>query len=146
MSRARNLLLPLAGFVTCVAAFASYPLFFVRFPMTRDVPWANWLLFALGLAGVIVGLVRAFRHPERFRGKITTPILAALSLAVCGFFLFMTEVASRRLPAATAAPRIGDKAPDFTLPDVRGEPVRLSEILASRAGSWALLIFYRGYW
>jgi hypothetical protein len=53
------------------------------------------------------------------------------------------------------APRVGQKAPDFTLPDATGKLVRLSELLASpsaRAGEvnrktrWLILIFYRGYW
>ena len=49
MAHRRNFL-PLAGFLVCVVAFLSYPLFFARFPLTRDVAWASWLLFALGLA------------------------------------------------------------------------------------------------
>lgn len=154
MTRARNFL-PFCGFLVCAIALPSYPLLFVRFPVTRDVPWANWLLFALGLALVGAGLVRAFRQPEHYRGRITGPILGVLSLTILGFFLFMTEVASRRLPVSAGAPRIGEKAPDFTLPDTQGRLVRLSELLERRTGgapgregpgSWALLIFYRGYW
>jgi hypothetical protein len=144
MTRARNFL-PLAGFVVCAIAFVSYPLFFVRFPMTRDVPWANWLLFALGLALAAAGFVRAYRRPERYRGRVTSPIFGALSLGILGFFLFTTEIASRQLPASTGAPRVGDKAPDFTLPDTQGRSVRLADLLAP-PGSWVLLIFYRGYW
>ena len=52
---------------------------------------------------------------------------------------------------------MGEKAPDFTLPDSNGKPVKLSELFASsewRQGAiaapsrapWVLLIFYRGYW
>ena len=37
----------------------------------------------------------------------------------------------------------GDRAPDFALPGVRGETVRLSEVLA---GGPAILAFYRGVW
>jgi len=147
MTRSRNFL-PLAGFLVCVIAFLSYPFFFARFPVTRDVPWASWLLFALGLALVGAGLGRAFRSPERYRGRIAGPILGVLSLAVLGFFLFVTEVFSRQLPASTNAPHVGQKAPDFTLPDAQGKLVRLDELLRTPApaGSWVLLIFYRGYW
>ena len=43
----------------------SYPLFFVRFPGLRDFPWANLPMIALGLVLLALGLVRAFRHPDR---------------------------------------------------------------------------------
>ena len=149
MARQRNLL-PLAGFLLCGIAFISYPLFFARFPGTRDVPWANWLLFALGLGMVAMGTARAFRQRERYRGRIMGPIFGVLSLAVLGFFLFMTMVMARQLPAAAGAPEVGEKAPDFTLPDSQGKPVRLSSLLAEPSGgapgTWVLLIFYRGYW
>jgi peroxiredoxin len=44
---------------------------------------------------------------------------------------------------ARRAPQVGDQAPDFALPDQRGEEVYLSALL--RGGS-AVLIFYRGEW
>lgn len=150
MRRPRNLL-PLAGFAVCILAFLSYFLLFARFPVTRDVPWVNWLLFALGLGLLGAGLARPFRQPERYRGRVLGPVLAVLSLAVLGLFLYSTLVYSRQLPAATDAPQVGEKAPDFTLPDAQGRPVRLQSLLATPAasgapGSWVLLIFYRGYW
>jgi hypothetical protein len=149
MPRQRNLL-PLAGFLLCGIAFISYPLFFAGFPATRDVPWANWLLFALGLGMVGVGLVRAFRSPERYRGRVAGPIFGVLSLAVLGFFFMMTLVGARQLPQSAGAPKVGEKAPDFTLPDSQGKPVRLSSLLAEPSGGapgmWVVLIFYRGYW
>ncbi len=154
MSRQRNFL-PLAGFLVCVIAFLSYFLFFYRFPVTRDVPWTSWLLFALGLALLGTGLARAFRQSERYRGRITGPILALLSLAVVGIFLFFTVAMSRQLPASAEAPAVGEKAPDFTLADTQGRSVRLYDLLGPRAdgpagggapGSWVVLIFYRGYW
>ncbi|MGH7899061.1 MAG: hypothetical protein ACREQQ_13990 [Candidatus Binatia bacterium] len=148
----RRNFLPLAGLLLSAIALVSYPLFFVDFPATRDVPWANWLLFALALVLAGAGIARPFRRPERYRGRILAPILGVLSLAILGFFIHMTEIASRQLPAAADAPRVGERAPDFTLPDVQERPVRLAEMLAPQAtasgasGSWVLLIFYRGYW
>jgi hypothetical protein len=35
-----------AGFLVAVAAVLSYGTIFIRFPVTRNVPWVNWLLFA----------------------------------------------------------------------------------------------------
>ena len=138
-----NRLLPVLGFAICAIALVTYPTFFVQFPVTRDVPWANWLLFALGLGLVGRGAMRAFGRPELHRGRVSSAIFGALSLAVLGFFVFMTEIASRDLPAAANAPKIGEKAPDFTLPDAQGKPVQLAELIEP---NWALLIFYRGSW
>lgn len=150
MPRQRNLLLPLAGFLLCAVAFLSYPTFFAQFPVTRDVAWVNWLLFALGLGLVGAGLVRAFRQPERYRGRVLGPIFGVLSLAALGLFLMMTQVHARQLPQAAGAPKVGEKAPDFTLPDSQGKPVRLYSLLeqpgGGAPGSWVVLIFYRGYW
>jgi peroxiredoxin len=51
-------------------------------------------------------------------------------------------------------PKVGSQAPEFTLPDAAGKPVRLSELLAGlqrenpgpEKPRWLLLLFYRGYW
>lgn len=149
MTHQRNFL-PLAGFLVCVVAVASYPFFFAGFPVTRDVPWANWLLFALGFGLLGAGLARAFRQPGRYRGRIAGPILGVLSLALLGAFLFLTLSYARQLPESAGAPQVGETAPDFTLPDMHGRPVRLSGLLEAPGngapGSWVLLIFYRGYW
>ena len=95
------------------------------------------------------GIARAFRQPERYRGKVLAPILGVLSLAVLGFFLFLTLSYARQLPEAVGAPKVGEKAPDFTLDDSEGNPVRLYSLLEGEGGapgSWVILIFYRGYW
>ena len=39
--------------------------------------------------------------------------------------------------------KVGDKAPDFTLPNARGEAVTLSKLLAKGP---AVIAFYRGAW
>ena len=157
MERRRNFL-PLAGFLVCLAAFLSYFLFFYQFPVTRDVPWTAWLLFAVGLALLAAGLRRAFRRPapdsrpdSRPRGRVTGTILGVLSLFVLAVFLLFTVVESRKLPASASAPKVGQKAPDFTLQDAQGKNVRLVDLLGSQAGgagppSWVVLIFYRGHW
>lgn len=41
------------------------------------------------------------------------------------------------------APRVGQTAPDFALPNVRGEEIRLGDNLGRRA---VVLAFYRGAW
>ena len=153
--RQRNLLLPIAGFLVCVVGVLSYPFFFAMFPVTRDVPWVSWLLFALGQALLGAGVIRAFRQPERYRGRIASPVFTVLSLLIVGFFLFATQIVPRQLPASAGTPKVGEKAPDFTLMDAQGRPVRLYDLLGARAGgtaesgapgSWVILIVYRGYW
>jgi hypothetical protein len=153
MKRRWNFLLYL-GFLLTLFAFLSYFLFFYRFPVTRDIPWANWLLFGIALIALGVGLARAFRQSDVYRGKVSGPILAALSLAVVGMFSYIVFFQSKELPASKQAPQLGQKAPDFTLPDKDRNPVTLSKIWGTsvavpatgRADQWVLLIFYRGYW
>ncbi|HYL09543.1 MAG TPA: hypothetical protein VEU31_02305 [Candidatus Acidoferrales bacterium] len=98
-----------------------------------------------------MGLRRAFSHADVFRGKVFGTILAALSVAILGFFALIVFVGGRRLPASHGAPQVGQKAPEFDLMDTNGKSVRLSELLAApmnagRAPKGVLLVFYRGYW
>jgi hypothetical protein len=144
MAFQRNFL-PVAGFLVCLAGFFSYFFLFVQFPVTRDVPWASWLLFAAGLALLGAGIARAFRRSEIYRGRISGPVLGVLSLAVIGMFLYVTLVAARQLPASPDALKVGQKVPDFTLPDSHGRPVALHDLVGP-GKPWVVLIFYRGYW
>ena len=145
MGRRRNWL-PLGGFLVTLTAFLSYFFYFAYFPTTRDFPWLNLLLFAAGLVLLGGGLRRAFGQPERYRGRINGPVFAALSVLLLGLFVLYTFSFSRQLPAAAAAPRLGAKAPDFSLPDKDGKEVKLSELLQTEGTRWVLLVFYRGYW
>ena len=147
-----------AGFLLTLIAFLSYFLVFVWFPVTRDFPWANLLLFALAAALLLIGVRRAFAppgvvdRPHPTRSKIAASILATLSVAIFGFFILSTFIIARRLPASPNHPQVGQKAPDFTLSDTNGKQVSLSELLASRDEKaqtpprGVLLVFYRGYW
>ena len=56
--------------------------------------------------------------------------------------------------ASVGPPQVGEKAPEFTLPDRYGTPVSLVELISPTTGKeagdsegqWVLLVFYRGYW
>jgi hypothetical protein len=140
-----------AGFGLVLLGLLTYIPIFARFPLTRDFPWLNLLMCAVGLALLAMGMGRAFRQPERYRGKVFGSVFALLSLLGVGFFCWGILYEARKLPASGAAPHVGQKAPDFTLPDQDGKPVALAELLASASTSSAkpgglLLIFYRGYW
>ena len=139
------------GFLVVLAAFFTYPAFFVRFPATRDIPWVNLLIFGAGLVLIGTGVRRAFREPALYRGRISGTILGVLGVGVLGLFCFGTMYYARQLPASLGAPKVGQKAPDFTLPDKDSNPVTLSKILESGATAGdrpngVLLVFYRGYW
>ena len=134
------------GLVVVVTGLFSYG-FFVRFPTTRDFPWANLLLFGIGAALLLVGLFRAFGRPQLYRGKIFGSIFAAIAVLVIAFFSYAIFYVVRQVPASTAAPRVGQKAPDFLLLDQNGNPVGLGDLLSGPEGHKAVaLIFYRGFW
>ena len=126
-----------------IAGVFSYE-FFARFPITRDFPWANLLLFGIGTALLIVGLFRAFGRPQAYRGKIVGSIFATIAVIVVALFSYEMFYALRQVPASAGAPRVGQKAPDFFLLDQNGTPVGLGDLLSNSHG--ALVIFYRGFW
>jgi hypothetical protein len=133
------------GFVVVLVALFSFE-FFVRFPITRDFPWANLFLFAIGGLLLGIGLFRAYARPSMYRGKVFGPILTALSLLVFVLFAYALFYIVRQMPASAGAPRVGEKAPEFTLADQNGRSTHLREMLTSSGTRAVLLIFYRGYW
>ena len=142
------------GFLLSFLALLTYPFVFVRWPITRDFPWATFLIFGVAAVLLFIGLRRAFSPERRLRSKIVSSIVAIFSALILGLFVFSFFIASRWLPAAHGAPQIGQKAPDFSLVDTSGKTATLSELLTtpinSKSGSanpkGVLLIFYRGYW
>jgi len=140
------------GFLLTLASFLSYFFIFVRFPVTRDFPWANLVLFLIAAVLLFAGIRRGFAadRPHPTRSKVVSSIVSLLGLAVIGFFVFAMFVSARWLPPSTGAPQVGQRAPDFTLPDTTGKSVSLSELLSQpingSAPKGVLLVFYRGYW
>lgn len=138
------------GFLLTVFAFISYFVLFVKLPVTRDFPWANLLLFALAAVLLVIGVSRAFRRADVYRGKVLGPMLGLLSVLVFSGFVFLIFIAARDLPLSSNAPRVGAKAPEFTLLDTSNKPVSLAELLSTPLNGappkGVLLVFYRGYW
>jgi len=125
-----------------VVAFLSYPLFFLRWPITRDVPWANFALFAMVGVLVAIGLRRAFAPgPRRVLRVVLSLVPAGLSAAVFASFLSVIYVDAYKLPASAGAPQVGQRAPDFTLLDVNGASIALIDLL-SPPTKGVLVIFY----
>jgi len=128
-------------------------LYGLQVPSVQTVlPWVSLVLPGIGLICFIVGLRRAFGQPAIYRGKVWGSIVGVLSL-----LLFAGSVWGYRhakdLPVSSKSPQIGQKAPDFTLPDTSGAPVSLSALLTTpidaasgKTPKAVLLVFYRGYW
>ena len=143
MKRSRNILI-WVGFAIVLIALVSYIPFFALFPVTRDIPWANYLLFLLGGGLLAVGLRRAFRDSARYRGKVSGSVLALLSALLFAFFVVSVTYFSKQLPAAGTALGVGQKAPAFVLLDTAGKQASSADLLKNHNG--LVLIFYRGYW
>lgn len=125
-----------AGLALSIFAFLSYFVFFSRFPITRDIPWVPYLLFAVAIVLLVMGVRGAKR-------KVLAMIPLLLGLFVVGAFTY-SIVGSANLPPSARAPKVGEQAPRFTLSDPNGRMVSLDEALAGSKG--VLLVFYRGYW
>src|SRR5206468_11613433 len=77
----------------------------------------------------------------------------SLGILMFGFFSYVFFYQLRQVPPSTGAPRVGQKAPDFTLLDQNDKPVSLADLLSAPASSAStgranavLVIFYRGFW
>jgi len=130
------------GFVVAVGGLFSYE-YFAQFPIARDFPWANPLLFGIGASLLLIGLFRAFGRPQLYRGKVFGSIFAVVAFLLFSFFAYEIFYVLRQVPLSAQAPRVGEKAPDFSLPDQTGKQVTLADLLSPNG---AVLIFYRGHW
>lgn len=140
------------GLVLTLAAVFTYFAVFVWFPLTRDFPWANLLMFAVAGVFIFLGLRRGFAsdRPHPRRSKIVTTIVSIFSFLLFALFVFAVFIAARWLPASKGAPQVGQRVPEFSMPDASGKQVSLNELLTTpingKAPKGVLLIFYRGYW
>jgi len=161
---------PWIGLLLAVAAMLSNAGFFLGLPGPKLIAWLGVVLVIAAIVCAVIGVMRAFRQPQVYRGKVSSSILGALSLLICGL-VAVASISSRALPSSAAAPQVGQKVPDFTLTDTSGNKVSLGQLLgkadasalphSATAGSIAsgansniaatppkavLLVFYRGYW
>jgi hypothetical protein len=118
-----------------LGALGAYALL-LRVAVIRNHPEAYVVAFALAtaLAALAVGRARARRWPAWLALG-----LSSLLLVAGAWFNFV----GARVPDAPTALRVGEPAPDFTLPDAAGQPVALADY---RGRKPVILIFYRGYW
>jgi len=138
------------GFILSLVAAFSYPFLFVRWPITREVPWANLVLFAIAMVLLYLGLRRAFKPGKSILSKVFSFLAAAIGLLNLAMLLFVIFVMGAWLPKSAGAPQVGQKAPEFALTDSNNKPVTLAQLLTepinNKPPKGVLLIFYRGYW
>lgn len=139
-----GLLITLFGIATQFFYFLRPPR-----PISQALPWINLLLPAIGLIFLFVGLGRAFSRSAVYSGKIWGSCVTVIALVfVAGNVVLFQK--TRDVPNAAGAPQIGQRLPEFTLPDSSGQPTSLSQLFAASADGpqpkAVLLVFYRGYW
>ena len=121
--------------LVALGAIAAYALL-LRVPLVRNHPEGYVVAFAV--ATVLGGLAVV-----RARGRRWA---AWLALALSGLLLVggaWFDFVGARVPDTPSVLRVGERPPDFRLPDAAGQPVTLSEY---RGRKPVVLVFYRGHW
>src|ERR1051325_2394790 len=95
------------GFLLSLIAAFSYPFIFVRWPVTREFPWANLILFAIAFVFLLLGLRRAFKPGKRIVPRIFSTLAAAVGVLLLAGLLFVFFVMGSWLPASAGAPQVG---------------------------------------
>lgn len=119
---------PWLGLLLALAAMLSNAGFFLSLPGPKLIAWLGVVLTIAAIVCAVIGVLRAFRQPQVYGGKVSSSILGALSLLICGVVAF-GAIHSRDLPSSAAAPQVGQKVPDFTLADTNGNKVSLDQLL-----------------
>lgn len=138
------------GVIITVLGMLSNFLYFLPSMPLAIIPWINLVVPLIGVIVLIIGVKRAFTQSQIYRGKVWGSIVTVLAAGIFALSVF-GHIHSREVPPSAGAPKVGQKAPDFTLTDAKGQIVSLAQLLSSpTANSTApkavLLIFYRGYW
>ncbi len=121
--------------VVAIGAVAAYALL-LRVAIVRNHPESYVIAAALGtvLAALAVARARARRWPAWLALG-----LASLLLVGSAWFNFVLA----RIPDTPTTLLVGERPPDFTLPDAGGRPVSLADYRGKKP---VVLVFYRGYW
>lgn len=121
--------------VVAIGAVAAYVLL-IRVALVRNHPEGYVIACALATALAALAVVRA--RARRWPGWVALT-LSSLLLVAGGWFNFVVA----RVPDTPTTLRVGERAPDFTLPDAAGRPVSLVDYRSKKP---IVLVFYRGYW
>ena len=121
--------------VVAIGAVAAYTLL-LRVSIVRNHPEGYVIAFALATALAALAVVRS--RARRWPAWLALG-LASFLLVAGAWFNFVAA----RVPDAATALRVGERPPDFTLPDAAGRPVWLADYRGKKP---VVLVFYRGYW
>ena len=119
--------------VVAVAGIGVYVVLF-RVALVRNHPEIYVVTAAIATVLGVLALRRSRRWPSWLALGFSALLLAA------GAWL---NFVAARVPDTPSALRVGEPAPDFTLPDAGGRPVTLADFRGRKA---VVLVFYRGYW
>jgi len=121
--------------LVALGAVATYVLLF-GVAVVRNHPEGYVIAFALATGLAVLAVVRA-----RTRRWPAWVALGATSLLLVAGAWF--NFVGARVPDTPTTFKVGDQAPDFTLPDAAGRPVTLADYRGQKP---VVLVFYRGYW
>src|SRR5436309_1628923 len=89
---------------------------------------------AIAVYALLLRVPAIRNHPEGY-----VAVFALVLFAGGAAFNFVLA----RIPDAQTNLRLGERPPDFTLPDAGGRPVSLADYRGTKP---VVLVFYRGYW
>jgi len=121
--------------VVAIVAIASCALL-LRVAVVRNHPegYVVALALATALAALAVARARARRWPAWLALGLTSLLLVGGA-----WFNFVAA----RVPDTPTVLRVGERPPDFTLPDATGRPASLADYRGKKP---VVIVFYRGYW
>ena len=121
--------------LVAVGAITAYVLL-LRVAIIRNHPEGYVVAFAVAaaLAALAVARARARRWPAWLALGLSVILLAAGA-----WFNFVAA----RIPDTATVLRVGERPPDFTLPDAGGRAVTLADYRGKKP---VVLVFYRGHW
>ena len=131
---------PLVGWLSLVAAVGGLATFAAHLLDALNLRHKYPLLVVLcGLVCLPLSAFCLWREPsEAVLVRLSLPLLLTLMLWFYTFYFSVFHGGQR-----VSKLRIGDRFPDFALPDTEGRPVTLASVVARGP---ALLLFYKGDW